>query len=134
MITSRQRRANDRARIIHNQKSTERQWIKLVRECRTAAIADAIANNGFRAARPGDLVVEMTSFRRDPDGIGILVAHGYDKRGDEIWSVQPLRLSPVRIHHWHNAEFRPLPPGVLQWIPKVHRCALPPVHLHSLAS
>lgn len=74
----------------------------------------------------GDLVVEVSMFRHDPDAIGWLIGHdqapyeeGEPTDGSvpmrEVWDIIPLRgLSTEQeqrqgYQRWENAEFRKLP-------------------------
>lgn len=80
---------------------------------------------------PGDLVVEVTSLRRepDPDAIGILVGHdeaAYSEDGTgpkrEVWDVLPLRGLSAKHRErgylrWENAEFRKVPSEIVVRVP-----------------
>lgn len=83
---------------------------------------------------PGDLVIEITKFRYDPDAIGWLIGHGeapYNEDGTgpvrEIWDVVPLSGAKGKTkpyQRWENAQFAkvatqlefPPPPDVAQLI------------------
>lgn len=77
--------------------------------------------------QPGDLVVENSLWKIDPDGIGWLMFHGdapYNEDGTgeqrEVWDVVPLswgygvKPNPKQalqgFQRWENAEFVALPP------------------------
>lgn len=80
-----------------------------------------------REPQPGDLVVETTLFRLDPDAIGWLVDHGeaaYAEDGTgptrEVWDIAPLsgRHQEGRTwQRWENADFRPVPEVVRKAMP-----------------
>jgi hypothetical protein len=84
---------------------------------------------------PGDLVVEVTRMRMDPDAIGWLIAHGQapwfagTKVADgildgvgpmrEVWDIEPLSgrgplHGPWRPQRWENAQFMALPDAIAE--------------------
>lgn len=96
----------------------------LARDVRRQVVKQAVQGGGFESLKPrvGDLVVEASSFRVDPDGLGILLGHGYDEDDRETFSVQPLRLEPAPwIHHWRNAEFYPVTGEALRMVQRFRR-------------
>lgn len=106
----------------------ERDLLKLIVElARTASLFD----KGYsQDPKPGDLVVEVTTFRdRDPDAIGWLVGHGdapynVDDPDDgsvpmrEVWDIVPLCSEAVLNdrgeQRWENATFRAINPTILR--------------------
>lgn len=63
--------------------------------------------------QPGDLVVEVSSFRRefDPDSVGrLLRIEGDDPRNPDRWVIEPL-LRPGEEQGWSNAQFVAVPDG-----------------------
>lgn len=87
----------------------------------------AVAGQGWPEPNPGDLVVEVTQMRVDPDAIGYLIAHDHAPYGAddpldgsvpmrEVWDIRPLnpdaKLQPIageRLQRWENAQFVALP-------------------------
>lgn len=78
--------------------------------------------------RRGDLVVECTHWRPDPDAIGTLLEHGdapYNTDGTgavrEVWDIAPLnphaRMQVIAcqpMQRWENADFRCVPSTIAQ--------------------
>jgi hypothetical protein len=61
----------------------------------------------MRDPRPGDVVIDISSFRCDPDGVGRLVSHeGTDP--DDRYVIAPLH-APGTEQGWRNASFIALP-------------------------
>jgi hypothetical protein len=99
----------------------------------------AITTRNPEPPKPGELVIEVTAFRADPNAIGVLVGHDVAPYhpGDptdgtvpmrEVWDIIPLsgEVNPeTGFARWENAEFVALPESVqriareLDIIPKV---------------
>jgi hypothetical protein len=76
----------------------------------------------IRHPKPGDLVVEISKYDNDPDGIGWLVAHGrapYELDAPpgsptrEVWDLRPLSgRGEGGVMRWENADFVALPDSI----------------------
>lgn len=106
-ITSRQRRANDRRRIA----ADAQRWCRLVATIRKTVLREGL---GDPIGTDGP-VIEISAFRRDPDAIGHMHAHGRDEHG-EMWRIRSLRTG--RVHRWRNATFAEVPKSALRLLPR----------------
>jgi hypothetical protein len=114
--------------------TNEHAYALLVVLARRAVFDRTIADNPFAEPEPGDLVVEMTGWRRpaDPDAIGWLLGHDDAPYGEgdpldgsvpmrEVWDVIPLNpeaklqeFGGRRYQRWENADFRRIDPKLLE--------------------
>jgi hypothetical protein len=66
-----------------------------------------VANRELTPPREGDLVVEMTNRRYDPEGIGWL--ENIYPYAPNLYNYEVRSLMTGETHHWDNSDFRRVP-------------------------